>query len=375
MDYHLFDDDQEEPAAQGGPGGLSNDIRSHQPPRRMNNVQTEPRQAKGHTGAGQILQVMLEGTVNGERVRNKEEIRSELMDNIKLMAVKERNIRRSTITIKAKELVRAESEGTESGTTCQNRDNLQPSNLSSSSSSNSNDDILKRPIKSFADIKSAIIKDWNIRQGKMEQIWWTDSDNIYCQFRDHETKTEFLDYAISAQNNLKKVSRYVQQANDREENYRRKTTRIIIHNVRTIVKDERLKEILAKIMEHSKGHMEDFRSGKIIRQREVRTISFRVDSEGFMGLFAQTEGVVPYIDNENGNNIDIKLKMTINVRPYQCNQCFEFGNHLCKGRSCGRCGRNGHLMSNCSKIPDSAPTARVMATKQKTPIAQDTLLR
>lgn len=273
-----------------------------------------------------ILDVIRESTINLEHNINNQVIKNALSDIIRIQAKKERNLRGATVMI----------------TTTKITDNN---------------------ATSTTEIIEMIEREWIEGQKQPTATFWQDKEYIYCQFISKKDKNEFLDY-VSTDDKLKFILKMVEKPNSIGDHFTRKLIRVSINNVRCNIKADRIKEILLRIVDNVED-ISDFREGKIIKDAMKRTIMLKINAEGFRKLFGLLDGAIPYSNRETGTKT--KLIMKINCRPWQCKECFMFGQHQCKGRRCGQCSSLDHASRDCKSLTKFCTNCNKKGHKSKDP--------
>jgi len=249
---------------------------------------------------GSILDIIFEKTANIEQATNSQVIKIGLEEAIKITAKRERALRASTITIKLRE------------------------NLTHSC-------IMEE------------IDNWIDANEQLPTTNWQDKEYSYCQFACLEAKNAFLDY-IQVQTTQSNVKEQLVKANEVGAHFTRKPAKLEIQNVRANIKAERVKEILERATS-ANGPVTEFREGKANPITKSRSIFFKTNAQGVSLIINKMDGAIPYTNKETGTRV--KLPVKINVKPWQCRDCWALGQHQCKGKLCAQCGLQGHLTKEC----------------------------
>lgn len=249
-----------------------------------------------------ILEVIAERTANTEQCCNSSTVREKLNETLRIMARREKSLRESTIMFKLSEAVTPPK----------------VSDLVESSYCN----VTNKPSASY----------------------WQDKEYAYAQFINQEEKTAFLDWII-LNNVMSQFRDAIQLANDEGEHVQRKPIRLMINNVRRILKEEIIERGLKRIFGEEGDVLQNFRQGKPNAITGARSIMFNTNEAGFRKLFGTLEGSIPYVNNDT--NTKTKLYLKINCKPWACKDCFAFGVHQCQDKSCAKCGIVGHQTKDC----------------------------
>lgn len=270
-----------------------------------------------------VLDVIMEKTSNTESYTNAATVREKLNEALKTMAKREKLVRESTLMFKLSEAITS------------------------------------------AKITELIEVSYCGQVGKPSASYWYDKEHAFVQFVSQEEKMLFLEWIQSNDNNAA-AREVIIPPNDNGEHLQRKPVRIIINNVRKFVKltiiEQNLKRILGDV---SPTAVENLREGKPNLVTGARAVMFSTDSEGFKKIFGVLEGAIPYVCT--ATNIKTRLYAKVNCKPWACNNCFEFGKHECKGKTCAKCGAAGHITKDCDK-----PTKYCNNCKHKGHRAKDT---
>lgn len=249
-----------------------------------------------------VLDIILEKASNAESYTNAATTKENLNEILKTMAKREKMVRESTIMFRL-----------------------------------SNDITSDR-------ITELIENSYCNENGKPSASYWYDKEYAYAQFVSQAEKEQFLDW-IQLNKNATQVKDAIMPPNDNGEHMQRKSIRIVINNVRRNIKSDIVQQSLKRILVDSTASLQNFREGKPNAITGTRAILFNTDGEGFKRIFGTLEGVIPYIST--AQNIKTRLYPKVSCKPWACNNCFEFGKHECKGRTCAKCGTTGHMTKDC----------------------------
>lgn len=248
-----------------------------------------------------ILDVILEKTSNTEQLANANNVKESLNDTLRSMAKREKLLRDSTIMVKLDK-------------------GLNPTKVS---------DFIENNYCNVVNKPSA--------------TYWQDREFAFVQFISQTEKESFLDWA-----NMSEVAAEfktcIQAPNDDGEHIQRKPVRIVINNVRRMIKAELVEANIKRVLEDDNALI-NFHEGKANSITGTRSIMFNTNSDGFRKLFGVLEGTIPYVNSATGTKTRLFLK--INCKPWTCRDCYAFGVHQCEGKVCANCGQTGHLTKDC----------------------------
>lgn len=257
-----------------------------------------------------ILDVILEKTANVEHESNQNKIHRILNEAIKVNSRRERQLRASTITVKLDN----------------NSDN-------------------RATIEKYVD-------EWLENREQIPATIWQDKVNVYIQFADEFTKTDFIE-SVSDNNigptTARIIANNLKKPNNRGEHFERKPVRLEIGNVKMNLKIANIKKTLECITSAS-GEIEGLKEGKVSALTRSRNLYFRTNQVGTRHIFKTLDGAIPYADKAlDGSGYKTKLYTKINAKPYQCHNCFTIGPHpsCVKGKLCGQCCKPGHTTKEC----------------------------
>lgn len=248
-----------------------------------------------------LLEVIAERTLNTEQIVQNKSVQDSLSETLRLMARKEKLIRETTIMIKL--------------------------------------DSMTTPTKVSEFIE---LKYCNVIQ-RPSASYWQDKDYVYVNFITKCEKDSFLDW-ITLNTDESEFKMRIQEANEDGDHLQRKPIRLMINNVRKVIKTEILQLALKRILEDDNS-MINFHEGKANSITGARSIMFNTDANGFRKLFGALEGTIPYVNTSTSTKTRLFIK--INCKPWTCRDCFSFGIHQCEGKLCANCGLNGHLTKDC----------------------------
>lgn len=199
---------------------------------------------------------------------------------------------------------------------------------------------LKRTEEKNHDVITKVIEEWCEQQKQLSPTTWQDKDHSYFQFDAVETKEAVICFLNGSSSYKDLIVKYEGDG----EHFRRKPVRVIINNVRSEMRFDRIISILETATGSNTGIMEP-REGKPHPITKSRVITFKVKAEEAYILFASLDGELTYTSKEQLRRS--KLTMRINVKPWQCRDCAKFGIHKCEGKKCSNCGNNDHQAKEC----------------------------
>lgn len=246
---------------------------------------------------GSILDSIFEKTANIESNSNANNVKDTVLDILRTTAHKELKLRENTITMRR-------------------NDSMDHNKL------------------------IEIIDQWSEQHKQLPPTAWQDKERSYFQFDSIETKEALL----CLLNGKAEFKELVVKYSGEGEYFRRKPVRVEINNVRSNIKLDRIKEILTLATGSDKTIM-DLREGKPHAITRNRSIMFKVLAEEVVTLFDTLDGEITY--SNKGEEKRIKLRMRINVKPWQCKDCYAFGLHKCEGKKCANCGAKDHQSKEC----------------------------
>lgn len=203
----------------------------------------------------------------------------------------------------------------------------------------------------------------------------------------------------------KTMSANLNKLDKNSQNWTKKPVRIQIENVRKNIDFDILKEILIITAVHN-NKITDLREGKKHAFNQSRSIMFKANAENIERFFLELKGMIQYnsnfnlefcpggkvrdasiasssgassvhIDditdrnqstdvqtehtsrgqlqkrqprmaNQNNDPVKANLRLKIDVKPFQCKDCFQFGyRHQCLGKTCLQCGAKQHSGKEC----------------------------
>lgn len=183
---------------------------------------------------------------------------------------------------------------------------------------------------------------WVERMEQLPPTYWQDKDKSYCQFNAKDFKVSFLEHAKENGSDLLKSK--LDKGNSQGNHFSRKPARIEIANVRSNIRIERVKELL-ELATVVGEPIEELREGKPHAITKARSILFKAKANNIYQLFGVLDGALPY--SNKSTNTRTRLQMRINIKPWQCRDCFAFGQHQCEGRKCLQCGNKDHTTRDC----------------------------
>lgn len=251
--------------------------------------------------ASGLLDIIAERTANTEHYTNNAQVKTSLNETLRVMAKREKLLRESTIMFKL-----------------------------------SND---MTPAK----VSELIETVYCTKTSKPSASYWQDKEFAYAQFISQQEKECFLDW-VQLNSITSQYRDAIQPPNDNGEHMIRKPIRIMINNVRRNIKEELIEQSLKRILGDNES-IQNFRTGKPNAITGARSVMFNINAEGFKKLFDNLEGSIPYVNTEN--NTKTKLYLKVNCKPWACKECFSFGIHQCDGKTCAKCGTQGHITKDC----------------------------
>lgn len=271
------------------------------------------------------IDILLEKTTNIELSNNANNIRKTLAEILKISHKREASVRESTITLKI------------------------------------NDDT------DFETIRESIEKEWIEEQNESAVTFWKDREFAYAQFITKSAKDQFLDYLKMMVTGTPNSNKHLEKINERlqppreDRHFKRREARVIMNNIKMNQKIEEIRNTLNKL-----GiKISDLKEGKPNEQTRSRAIMFRTDSKGIETIFGTLDGAIPYNNTRTGTRTRLIAK--INVKPWQCRECYKIGPHACEGKTCLQCGNKGHDSKTCK-----TKTRYCANCKQKGHRAKDT---
>lgn len=249
-----------------------------------------------------LLDIIVEKTSNTEGYTNAATIKENLSEIVKTMSKREKIVRESTIMLKLSGTITSEK------------------------------------------ITQLIEDSYCSQNSKASASYWFDKEHVYAQFISQAAKEQFLDW-IQNNSRATDIRDAILPPNDNGEHLTRKPIRVIINNVRRNIKADIVEQSFKRILVDTSNSLQNFREGKPNAITGTRAIMFNTDSEGFKQIFGTLEGAIPYVSTIH--NVKTKLYPKVNCKPWACNNCYEFGKHECKGKTCAKCGTTGHLTKDC----------------------------
>lgn len=253
---------------------------------------------------GSLLDVILEKTSNTENYTNSSTVREKLDEALKTMAKREQLVREATIMFKLSDTVTSSK------------------------------------------ITNLVEMEYCNTKSKPSASYWYDKEFAYVQFVSQEEKLAFLDW-IQLNATTTSFRDSILPPNDNGEHVQRKPIRIIINNVRKVIKSELVEQSLVRVLGSKGPSFDNFREGKPNAITGARALMFNTDAEGFKKIFNTLEGAIPYVCT--ATNVKTRLYPKVNCKPWACNNCYTFGRHECRGKTCAKCGTSGHLTKDCDK--------------------------
>lgn len=215
------------------------------------------------------------------------------------------------------------------------------------------------------EIRDAIELYWVKELNEPGVTSWRNKDNGFIQFIDKEAKNQFIESVNEEAN--KKTDKGIAMAKIREQicapqqglHFKRKPVNLIINNVKTSITLEEtigeLKKMIIPIIEHKEG--------KINPVTRARTITFKTNAHGIQRLFRDLDGSI--VISNSQTKIRTRLNAKINVKPFQCRDCYAAGKHNCPGKLCLNCGQKGHDQKACQQQTKSCSNCKRRGHKAK----------
>lgn len=279
----------------------------------FNNTQPTP------TPAGSILDIIHEKAANIEQATNNNSIKSKLNESIKGFAKREEKLRLSTITLKLNEAL------------------------------------------TLNKITEIIEKKWTNDMRQVSPTYWQDREHGFCQFLGQKEKIAFLEI-IKQDPECQPIKEALNNSSAQNTHYTRKPVKIEITNVRGNIQANKIKQIITSTAKPECSFSE-LKEGKPNPINKARSITFKANAAGTRHVFSQLEGAIPYVVPET--NIRTKLRARINARPWTCRDCFQFGQHQCKGKLCQKCGSKDHITKTCKSLTKFCTNCRKRGHKAK----------
>lgn len=264
------------------------------------------------SATGSILDAIFEKTANVEAATNVQIMRKFVSEALRVQASRERNLREATITFKFTEKV------------------------------------------THADIIAAI-EEWTVKSDQLPPTFWQDREHSYCQLDSKHTKKALIDH-IGSNEQLKQV---LLPPNLLGLHFTRRQAKVEIANVRQNIKLDTIQHML----ELATSSFDDLREGKANVVTKARSVFFKADALAVRHLFIALGGMLPYTNK--ATNTRTKLHMKINVKPWQCRDCYRFGQHDCKGKRCAQCGSTEHSGKDCKNKTKFCDTCKKKGHKAK----------
>lgn len=199
----------------------------------------------------------------------------------------------------------------------------------------------------------AFFDEWIETNERMVYCLSQDKENVNVHFALEVDKTDFLNTAGCQQQGsltLKLIQANIQPPNIYGEHFTRKRVRIEIANIKQFVDTSEVKKALEKML-GTTDHPAEFKESKASKEQRFKAVYFRLTQEGFNILFKNHGGKITYKKAEGSKRTRINLHAKINAKPFQCRDCFSFGQHKCNGKVCINCAKPGHLTKDCpSKV-------------------------
>lgn len=241
------------------------------------------------------LDLIKERVLNIDRITIKTDVRQIISEATIIMAKREENLRKSTITI------------------------------------NTNNSFDQDKIKEL------INNDW---AHKYNPIVWQDKHRVFVKLMDEGAKIQLIEQIKITHGPSRPLAALIQEPDIYGSHFSRKLTRLEIQNAKANLKiDDILKQL--KNFQEKQATFEEPKEGKLT-QSNTRTLSFKTNGTGFELIFERLEGCITISPS------GIKIWPKINIKPWSCRDCFQTGpNHKCTGKICANCGGNDHSSKDC----------------------------
>lgn len=253
----------------------------------------------GETSTGSILDAIFEKTANIEYSNNSADISRFISDALRGQARRERILRESTVTFMIKE-------------------NLGKTEITEA------------------------VEGWLHKNEQLPATIWQDKDYTYCQLDNKDTRGALVDHINKSANSELKLA--LKAPNSKGLYFTRKPVKFEISNVRANIKIERIKEILELIC-NAVDPITELREGKPQPVTKARSIFFKASAANAKTLLVDLDGMLPYCNQATQTRT--KLYLRVNVKPWQCRECYRIGQHQCDGKKCAQCGTGGHSSKEC----------------------------
>lgn len=194
------------------------------------------------------------------------------------------------------------------------------------------------------DAVKLIEEQWISQRGQAPVTFWKDKNFTYAQFINKQTKEVFLEY-IKTKPDMKKMMDMILKPNSDGQHITRKEVRLVISGVPESVDETKLEDTL-KALSGPGATINQVRAGKPYgnESRKVKSIMLNANAAAFKLIFKAIGGSIPYNHNQN----KMRLFPKVACKPWACRECYFIGpNHSCQGRTCGQCGKSGHITKDC----------------------------
>lgn len=217
-------------------------------------------------------------------------------------------------------------------------------------------------------ITSELENRWCEEQKQPPISFWQDKLHTYCQFITPTNKNSFLDF-LMMDNKLVPIKELLAKPNKEGFYFTRRPVKIELNMVRGNIRTDIIKEQLTKILGKESEIME-LKESKPHNITKSRSIYFKIQADAFSILFKELDGAIPYTNK--ATNTRTRLYAKINVKPWQCRDCFAFSNgmHQCQGKICVQCGNKGHDSKDCKAKTKFCPNCKRKGHKAKEPHCQ-----
>lgn len=260
-----------------------------------------------------ILDLIKEKVINIDKSITKKDIKQALSEAITIMAKREHNLRKATITISPGQGI--------------NQDQ----------------------------VKQYILDDFGHR---FSPVIWQDKENTYIKLMDMETKNKLIELIKNTHGKSKELVKYIKTADEDNNHFTRKLVRLEIPNAKPNIK---IHDIINQLkgIEYKGSCFEQPREGKI-SQTNTRTLSFLTNSKGFELIFEKLEGCINIAQTTQ------RVWPKTAVKPWTCRDCYQMGsNHVCSGKICANCGAKDHSSKDCKATTRSCSNCKAKGHRAK----------
>lgn len=260
-----------------------------------------------------ILDLIKEKIINIDRSTTKSDIKQAISEALTIMAKREENLRKSTITLSQGQAINQEQ------------------------------------------IKQYILDDWG---QKFNPVIWQDKDNVFVKLIDEEAKIKLMELMKSTHGKTRELAQLIKKPDELNNHFSRKPVRLEIPNAKPNLK---IQDILAQLESIGYGEtkFEQPKEGKL-SQTNTRTLSFLTNAKGFELIFDKLEGCI------NLTQTGLKVWPKTAAKPWTCRDCFQIGsNHKCSGKLCANCGSGEHNNKDCKATTRTCSNCRAKGHRAK----------